>query len=64
MRGAAPDDAGGFLASSVIDLMKRASLPNGLTAVGYGPGDVPALVERTLPQHRVTSWLRFRGPVN
>ena len=34
--------------------MKKAGLPNGLTAVGYGPEDVPALVEGTLPQHRVT----------
>ena len=41
VRGAAPDDAGEVLASSVIDLMKRAGLPNGLTAVGYGPEDVP-----------------------
>ena len=28
VRGAAPDDAGEVLASSVIDLMKRAGLPN------------------------------------
>jgi hydroxyacid-oxoacid transhydrogenase len=34
--------------------MKRTGMPNGLAAVGYGPDDVPALVEGTLPQHRVT----------
>jgi hydroxyacid-oxoacid transhydrogenase len=34
--------------------MKKAGLPNGLNAVGYAPEDVPALVEGTLPQHRVT----------
>ena len=34
--------------------MKRLGIPNGLTAVGYTPDDVDALVEGTLPQHRVT----------
>jgi hydroxyacid-oxoacid transhydrogenase len=29
-------------------------MPNGLKAVGYGEGDVEALAEGTLPQHRVT----------
>jgi hydroxyacid-oxoacid transhydrogenase len=29
-------------------------MPNGLGAVGYGREDIPALVEGTLPQHRVT----------
>jgi hydroxyacid-oxoacid transhydrogenase len=29
-------------------------MPNGLSAVGYGPHDVDRLVEGTLPQHRVT----------
>ena len=34
--------------------MHRLKMPNGLRAVGYTPADVPALVEGTLPQHRVT----------
>ena len=29
-------------------------MPNGLKAVGYGPGDVDALVAGTIVQHRVT----------
>jgi hydroxyacid-oxoacid transhydrogenase len=34
--------------------MQRLKMPNGLRAVGYTPADIPALVEGTLPQHRVT----------
>jgi len=33
--------------------MQRLKIPNGLKAVGYTPDDIPALVEGTLPQHRV-----------
>ena len=29
-------------------------MPNGLSAVGYGPKDVDKMVAATLPQHRVT----------
>jgi hydroxyacid-oxoacid transhydrogenase len=29
-------------------------VPNGLKALGYTTSDIPALVEGTLPQHRVT----------
>jgi hydroxyacid-oxoacid transhydrogenase len=29
-------------------------MPNGLSAVGFTPDDVDALVKGTLPQHRVT----------
>ncbi len=48
------EDAGDILASAVIDLMKKTGMPNGLSAVGYTEADVDALVEGTLPQHRVT----------
>ena len=53
-RGAKTEDAGEVLASAVIDLMKKTDMPNGLSAVGYTEADVDALVEGTLPQHRVT----------
>ena len=29
-------------------------MPNGLSAVGYGLNDIENLVQKTLPQHRVT----------
>lgn len=34
--------------------MKLLNIPNGLSAVGYTEDDIPALVQGTLPQHRVT----------
>ncbi|MDQ4044152.1 MAG: iron-containing alcohol dehydrogenase [Chloroflexota bacterium] len=51
---AAPEDAGEVLAGAIIVLMRRTGMPSGLAAVGFTPEDVPALVEGTLPQHRVT----------
>ena len=52
--GAAPEDAGEVLASTIVEMMRKVGMPNGLSAVGYGPDDVDQLVEGTLPQHRVT----------
>lgn len=51
---AQPADAGRILADQIIALMQRLKVPNGLGAVGYSRQDIPALVEGTLPQHRVT----------
>jgi hydroxyacid-oxoacid transhydrogenase len=53
-RGAGPDDAGEVLATTLIRIMHRAGMPNGLHAVGFSEQDVNALVTGTLPQHRVT----------
>ncbi len=50
---AKPADAGDILADQLIRLMQRLGVPNGLSAVGYTRADIPALVEGTLPQHRV-----------
>jgi hydroxyacid-oxoacid transhydrogenase len=47
-------DAGELLACAIIDIMRRTGIPNGLSAVGYGPDDVTELVAGTMPQHRVT----------
>ena len=49
-----PADAGRILADRVIEFMERLGIPNGLSAVGYTKDDIPALVQGTLPQHRVT----------
>ena len=49
-----PEEAGDILADRVIHFMRELGIPNGLAAVGYTKDDIPALVEGTLPQHRVT----------
>ncbi len=49
-----PADAGKILADRVLEFMRRLKIPNGLSAVGYTRDDIPALVQGTLPQHRVT----------
>ena len=51
---AAEEDAGELLAQAIIDLMQKTGVPNGLSAIGFTEADIPALVEGTLPQHRVT----------
>jgi hydroxyacid-oxoacid transhydrogenase len=50
----APADAGKILADRITWFMERLKLPNGLRALGYSSAEIPALVEGTLPQHRVT----------
>jgi hydroxyacid-oxoacid transhydrogenase len=48
------EDAGKVLADRITWFMQRLNAPNGLRAIGYTSADIPALVEGTLPQHRVT----------
>ncbi len=48
------EDAGDLLAGAIVALMRKAAMPNGLKAIGFGPEDVDQLVAGTLPQHRVT----------
>jgi hydroxyacid-oxoacid transhydrogenase len=56
-------DAGTILADRIRYFMERLRIPRGLRALGYDSGDIPALVEGTLPQHRVTKLSpRAAGP--
>lgn len=48
------EEAGPLLAARIVLLMQKLKVPNGLSAVGFTEADIPALVEGTLPQHRVT----------
>jgi hypothetical protein len=48
------EDAGRILAERITWFIQRLKLPNGLRDIGYSSSDIPALVEGTLPQHRVT----------
>ena len=52
--GARAADAGKILADRLASIMRVLEIPAGLRAVGYERGDIPMLVEGTLPQHRVT----------
>lgn len=52
--GVKPADAGAVLSERIVWFMNRLRVPNGLRAIGYDRSDIPALVEGTLPQHRVT----------
>ena len=47
-------DAGRILSDRIVSFMQRLKMPNGLRAIGYSSSDIPALVEGTVPQHRVT----------
>jgi len=52
--GVRAGDAGNVLADRITWFMRELNAPNGLRAIGYSSSDIPALVEGTLPQHRVT----------
>jgi len=52
--GVRAGDAGNVLADRITWFMRELNVPNGLRAIGYSSFDIPALVEGTLPQHRVT----------
>ena len=52
-RDATDADAGEVLAGRVIELMRAAGMPNGLTALGLGEDQVDALATGAQPQYRV-----------
>jgi alcohol dehydrogenase class IV len=51
--GATDADAGEVLAGRVIELMRATAMPNGLTALGMGEGEIDALATGAEPQYRV-----------
>ena len=53
VRGAAPGDAGEIVARRLESFMRETSVPNGLSAVGYGDGDLDALTAGTIVQQRL-----------
>jgi len=60
---AKPADAGAILSEQIVRIIRDLKLPNGLGVLGYSSSDIPALVEGTLPQHRVTKLSpRTAGP--
>ncbi len=52
--GVSLTDAGKVLTDCIVEMMMLLKAPNGLRDVGYETADIAALVEGTLPQHRVT----------
>jgi len=48
------EDAGRVLSDRITWFMQRLNGPNGLSAVGYSTADIPALIEGTLAQERLT----------
>jgi hydroxyacid-oxoacid transhydrogenase len=53
--GLSERDAREALPGALLALMRDVGIPNGLTALGYGERDIPALVEGTLKQPRLLS---------
>jgi len=47
-------DAGLWLADEIRELCQKLNVPMGLRTFGYSEADVPALVDGTIQQHRVT----------
>ena len=52
--GASASAAGEILANRIIEIMRLTGMPSGLAEVGFTEADIDALVEGTIPQHRVT----------
>jgi alcohol dehydrogenase class IV len=51
--GAAPEDAGEILAAQIERLMRATNMPDGVGGVGFGRGDLDALVAGAAPQKRL-----------
>lgn len=46
-------DPGEAVSGRIAELMRETGMPNGISGVGYGPSDVPALTEGTIVQKRL-----------
>lgn len=55
IRGVGPEGAGAALADRLIALMRATGLPNGLSGIGYGEEDIPALAAGAIAQQRLLS---------
>jgi alcohol dehydrogenase class IV len=53
VRGAVPADAGPLLSSALVELMRAAGAPAGVTGVGYGERDIEALASGAIVQRRL-----------
>ncbi|MGC2856418.1 hydroxyacid-oxoacid transhydrogenase [Novispirillum sp. DQ9] len=51
--GGGVDEAGEVLAGRLEEMMRATGIPNGLEALGYGTGDIPALVDGAWKQQRL-----------
>ena len=51
--GSDRDDAGELLAGAILEVMRKVGVPNGLKAIGFGAGDVDALVTGAMLQKRL-----------
>ena len=60
VRGARAEDAGEVLSTTLLDLMQKCEMPNGLSELGYCEHDLPALVGGAWPQRRLLD----NAPVN
>jgi hydroxyacid-oxoacid transhydrogenase len=53
VRGVAPADAGACLSRTVVDLMRAAGVPNGVSGVGFAETDLDALTRGAIVQKRL-----------
>jgi alcohol dehydrogenase class IV len=53
VRGVAPADAGAYLSERLVELMREAGVPNGVSGVGYGEADLDALTRGSIMQKRL-----------
>jgi alcohol dehydrogenase class IV len=53
VKGLGAADAGACLSQRVIELMRAAKVPNGVSGVGYGEGDLQALTRGSIMQKRL-----------